>query len=216
MTETNQIIAALHSLLQADKAVTHRAARHRDKPLAKAVGWAAELADEPQLLTLSVVTAAVGLATGRRDVARAGARMLAAHLVAIGAKSVLKHTIDRSRPKHALETGEERFEPGTSDDHQQQSFASGHTAGMMAVTRAAAHEIDGMALPGMVATAAVAAAQPFAGNHYVTDVVAGAVIGLVAEALVGVAFDRWTWGEDANPLSNSSIENDLGRGNHVE
>lgn len=191
MTETNQITAALHSLLQADKAVTHRAARHRDEPLARAVGWAAELADEPQLITLSIVTAAVGLATGRRDVARAGARMVAAHLVAIGAKSVLKRTVDRSRPKHALETGEERFEPGTSDDHEQQSFASGHTAGMMAVTRAVAHEIEGLALPGAVATAAVAAAQPVAGNHYVSDVAVGAVIGWAAEALVGMAFDRW-------------------------
>ena len=194
MTDTD-IKTALEPVLNVDKAVTHGAARHRHRPSAKAVGWAADWADEPPLLAFSGGVAAGGFALGRRDIARAGLRMLAAHTVAIGAKSVLKNTVDRTRPKQAMKTGEERFEPGTSDDHEQQSFASGHTAGMMAVTRAAAHEIDGVALPGALVTVTVAAAQPVAGNHYISDVLVGAAIGWAAERLVGLAFNRWTWGK---------------------
>lgn len=204
MMITDRLKSTVETVLEADKAVTHRVARHRHKPAAKAVGWAGDLADEPPLLALSAGTALVGLVLGRRDIARAGLRMLAAHMVAIGAKSVLKNTIDRTRPKRAIKTGEERFEPGTSHDHEQQSFASGHTAGMMAVTRAAAHEIDGVAVPGALLTVAVAAAQPVAGNHYVTDTLAGAAIGWASEAMVGLVFDAWTWGADSGEVKRAS------------
>ena len=198
MRETIQDVG--RTVLAADKNTTHALARYRDAPLAKAWAKVAELADEPPLLTLTLGTAAVGLIVKRRDLTRAGLRAAAAHTIAIQTKSLLKNSIDRARPKHALVTGDERLEPGDSDDHELQSFPSGHTAGAVAVARAATHEIEGAAVPATLAAVAAVAAQPVAGNHYLSDMAAGAVIGWVAEALVGAVFDRWSWGREDEPV----------------
>ena len=69
-----------------DREVTHAVAKVRGNPLMKVVAFLAEVGDQPPLITASVGTLAIGLATGRRDLARGGARMLASHLVATGAK----------------------------------------------------------------------------------------------------------------------------------
>ena len=124
----------------ADLAVTHRAAKHRHDPLVKAAGAAAEIADQPPLIALSAGTALVGLVTRRPDLVRGGLRMLAAHGVATGIKTLIKHRVDRTRPKKALDDGEHRFELGRTHDHDLNSFPSGHLAGAVAVSRAAAHE----------------------------------------------------------------------------
>jgi len=181
---------ATDTVLDADHRATHAMARYRDNPLARAAGQAAEIADQPPLIALSIATAAVGLFTRRRDLVRGGARMLASHLVATGIKHGVKRSIDRTRPGPAMDEGEQRFEPGNSHDHDLNSFPSGHLAGAVAVSRALAHEVKGTALPVALATGAVAAAQAPAGNHYLTDMAAGAVIGWVAEAMVGLVFDR--------------------------
>lgn len=202
MTDTARQVGA--AALAADKNATHAAARHRKAPLIKAWAKLAQLADEPPLLTLSLGTAAVGLLLRRRDLTRAGVRAAAAHALAIQAKSLLKNGIDRARPKHALTTGDDRLEPGDSDDHALQSFPSGHTAGAVAVARAAAHEIEGAALPATLAAGVAVAAQPMAGNHYLSDLAVGAAIGWAAEALVGAAFDHWTWGRQDEVAQTSS------------
>jgi len=182
--------AAAETVLEADRRATHKAARYRDTPLARAAGQAAEIADQPPLIALSVATAAVGLFVRRPDLVRGGTRMLAAHLVATGIKHVVKRSVDRTRPSRAISDGEHRFEPGSSHDHDLNSFPSGHLAGAVAVSRALAHEVKGSALPAALATGAVAAAQAPAGNHYFTDMAAGAAIGWAAEAAVGLVFDR--------------------------
>lgn len=182
-------------IVRVDKALSHRLARHRHHPLAKAAGWAAEAADQPQLIGLSLATIAAGAVAGRRDLVRGGARMLAAELLATTGKAAIKRLIDRSRPGHALASGDHRFRGGDSDEHELTSFPSGHTAGAVAVSLAAAREIDGVGLPAALATAGVAAAQAPSGHHYLGDVAAGAAIGWLAEALVDAAFARWdaTW-----------------------
>lgn len=175
---------------QADLDATHSAARHRDAPVVKATGLLAEIADQPQLIALSIATALIGLAARKPALARGGARMLAAHLAATLAKSAIKHSIDRTRPARALEDGAHRFEAGDSGDHELSSFPSGHTAGAVAVSRAIARDVEGAAAPAALATIAVAAVQPVAGKHYLSDLVAGAAVGWVAEALVSAVFDR--------------------------
>nr|WP_257015686.1 phosphatase PAP2 family protein [Sphingomonas melonis] len=116
--------------------------------------------------------------------------MLAAHLVATGIKSAIKHSIDRTRPAKAIDDGQHRFEAGDSHDHDLSSFPSGHTAGAVAVARAASREIDGAATPAALGVAAVAAIQPVAGNHYLSDVLVGGAIGWASEALVDALFNR--------------------------
>lgn len=173
-----------------DRQVTHSVAKARHHPAMKVIGFLSEVADQPPLIAASVGTLAIGLATGRRDLARGGARMLASHLLATGAKLAIKNRIARTRPSAALDKGEHRFELCEDGDHDETSFPSGHTAGAVAVTLAASREIEGVAAPGLAATAAVAVAQAPAGNHYLLDVVVGGAIGWATEAVVSAVFDR--------------------------
>lgn len=178
------------AVVAADKRATHRLASKRGHPAVKLAAGVAELGDQPPLIALSLATAAIGLATRRADLTRGGVRMLAAHLAATGAKNLIKHAVDRARPRHAIETGDDRFTPGDGDDHELTSFPSGHTAGAVAVARAASRDVDGAALPAGLAVAAIAAVQAPSGHHYLLDVAAGAAIGWVAEAMVSAALDR--------------------------
>lgn len=187
MGKTKQTVAAV---AEADRRATHAAAARRDAPLVKAIGFLAEAADQPPLIVASVATLAVGVAMRRADLARGGARMLLAHLLATAAKSAIKHRINRNRPGHALDGAGTHFAPGNSRDHEESSFPSGHTAGAVAVARAASRDIAGVGLPATLAAGAVAAAQAPAGHHYLSDVVAGAAIGWAVEAMVSAVFDR--------------------------
>ncbi|WP_267395814.1 MULTISPECIES: phosphatase PAP2 family protein [unclassified Sphingomonas] len=175
---------------QADREVTHKAASVRHLPVVRLAGLLGEVGDQPQLILASVGTIAAGLLGGRRDLVRGGARMLAAHLVATAAKSVIKQSFDRSRPEKALADGQTHFARGDSHDHELNSFPSGHTAGAVAVARAASRDIEGAAVPGAIGAAAVAAVQAPAGHHYLSDVVVGAAVGWVSEAVVSAVFDR--------------------------
>lgn len=180
----------LKKAAKAERELVHAAAAHRGHPAAKTAGLLAEVADQPELIAASVGTLVVGLATRRGDLIRGGARMLTAHLVATAAKAVVKHSFDRTRPARAMKDGRHRFEPGDSGDHELNSFPSGHTAGAVAVARAVSRDIDGAAPPLALATGAIAATQPVTGAHYLSDVVAGAVIGWASEAVVSLIFDR--------------------------
>jgi membrane-associated phospholipid phosphatase len=186
----SEIERAAKSVEQADRDVTLKAAEHRDRPVVKAVGFLAEIGDQPQLVATSIGTTVIGLIARRPDMIRGGVRMLAAHAAATFVKSAIKSSIDRTRPAKAIEDGKARFEPGDSDDHEQTSFPSGHTAGAVAVARAAARDIEGAGAPAAVITGMVAAAQPINGKHYLSDLVVGAAVGWIAEALVSAVFDR--------------------------
>ena len=181
---------AAKSVEKADRAVTHKAAAHRDTPIVKATGFLAEIGDQPQLVATSLGTVVIGLVARRPDMIRGGVRMFAAHAAATFVKSAIKSSIDRTRPEKAIEDGKARFEPGDSDDHAQTSFPSGHTAGAVAVARAVSRDIDGAGAPAALVTGVVAAAQPLNGKHYLSDVVVGAAVGWIAEALVSAVFDR--------------------------
>ncbi|MCK8457958.1 phosphatase PAP2 family protein [Sphingomonas faeni] len=185
-----EIKQAAKAVAKADRDVTHKAAEHRDKPVVKATGFLAEIGDQPQLVVTSIGTVVIGLISRRPDVIRGGVRMLAAHAAATFVKSAIKSSIDRTRPATAIEDGKARFEPGKSDAHEQTSFPSGHTAGAVAVARAIARDVDGAGAPAALISSAVAAAQPVNGKHYLSDLVVGAAVGWVAEALVSAVFDR--------------------------
>lgn len=185
---------AARKAAKADRRLTHRAARRRDTPAMRVLGFLGEAADQPQLITAAVGTIAAGLVGRRRDLVRGGTRMLAAHLLATAAKSAIKRSIDRTRPAKALRDGSHRFAPGHSDDHEMNSFPSGHTAGAVAVARAVTREFDGAAAPAALGVGAIAAIQPAAGNHYLSDVIVGGAIGWIAEAVVDALFDSATRG----------------------
>lgn len=167
----------------ADIEQTHRATTHPDGPAAQMAGKASELAGQPPLIAISAATILLGAAMRRPAVLRSGVRMLASHLLATGVKSVLKASIDRTRPARAVKEGH-RIERGSgAGDSSLNSFPSGHTAGAVAVAQAVATESTAAGLPLQVAALGVAAMQPVRGKHYVSDVLAGATIGWVAERI---------------------------------
>ena len=97
--------------------------------------------------------------------------MLASHLLATGAKTVLKGAINRTRPARAVKEGH-RLEKGDG----------------AAVAEAIAAELPRAALPARLAAAGVGLVQPHRGKHYLSDVAAGAMIGWVAARAVDAAW----------------------------
>lgn len=188
MSDTAKTIA--RRIEATDRALTHDAASHRHSLPVRIADVFGELADQPQLITASLATVAAGLVGRRPDMVRGGVRMLAAHIVATAVKSAIKRSIDRTRPAKAIEDGDHTFQPGNDHSHDQSSFPSGHTAGAVAVARAISKEIDGAAVPATLGVGAVAAIQPAAGNHYLSDVIVGGAIGWLSEALVDMALER--------------------------
>jgi membrane-associated phospholipid phosphatase len=155
----------------------------------KALSPAAKATDEPPLLALGLGTLALGTLLKRPTVIRSGARMVASHLVATGLKTVLKASVDRTRPNVAGSRPQLKKGSGT-EDTDRNAFPSGHTAGAVAVAQAVAHEVPGMAVPARAVAGAAGALQVPRGAHYLTDVIAGAAVGWLAERIAGVAMKR--------------------------
>lgn len=183
----SKVTKAAKTLGRLDRKLTHKAAKHRDDPAVKALGTVSEAADQPPLLLLGVGTIVVGAVLRQPVMLRTGVRMLASEIVATAIKTVIKRSVDRTRPETAIESGEHRFEPGTSNDHEQTSFPSGHTAGAVAVAGALAKDVPVMAAPVYALAAGVAAVQMPRGKHYMLDTVVGAAIGFVAQRAASAA-----------------------------
>jgi hypothetical protein len=177
-------------LEKADIAVAETLVPHRNDKLVKAVGGASEVTDQPPLYGLSGAVVVAGLITGNRRLVRAGARMLAAHVTAIGIKNLLKRSIDRTRPKLIAEGRYERG-PGKRFESDYNSFPSGHTASAIAVARAMGRDYPEHQTLALAAASVTSAVQVVRSNHYLSDVAAGATIGLVAEAAVDRLFTQF-------------------------
>lgn len=172
----------------ADIAVAQAAAPLRDNPLVRVAGTLSEIGDQPQLVALSVATIGAGLWRVDARLVEAGARMLASHLLATGIKAAIKHAVDRTRPHVMNEEGRYRRGPGEHDEGSYNSFPSGHTAGAVAVARAAARMYPEQAGPAYAAAAAIALVQVPRGAHYLSDIAAGAAIGWAAETTVNAVW----------------------------
>jgi len=110
--------AAHDALMKADKAALDATAPYEKTKLVKLLAWLSEIGDQPQLLTLSGGLFAVGLARRDRRMAHAGARMIAAHLLATAAKNFVKHRVDRTRPRSVNGKGGHKPgpQPGQGED----------------------------------------------------------------------------------------------------
>lgn len=180
-------------LEQADARIAAALGPHHDHPVIAAVGKASEIADQPPMLALTAATALAGFVLRRPALLRAGLRMLASEIVATGIKTRIKHRVDRTRPHKMLDEGRyvlRHAGEAASHDGPWSSFPSGHTAGAVAVARALTREYPGAALPVAAAAGAVAAIQLPRRKHFPTDVVVGAAIGWLAEALVNAGIRK--------------------------
>ena len=172
-----------NAIEQADVAIAQKAGEYRDTPVVKALGTLSELADQPPMIAICALTLATGLVTRRPRLALTGARMLASHLTATRMKTVVKKSIDRTRPNILVE--ENRYETGKGkhDEHDYNSFPSGHTAGAVAVARAVARDYPGAAPVAYSLAAIVAFIQIPRCRHYLSDITAGAVVGWAGEMI---------------------------------
>lgn len=177
-------------LAEAEHKASAKVAKHRGHPLVAIPGSLSEIADQPPLTVLAGGSLVLGLVLRQPALARAGARMLAAHAIATGLKTVLKSSVDRTRPARALADGGHTLKKGGgTDDPSLNSFPSGHTAGAVAAAEAIASEIPAAALPARLAAGAVGAVQLPRGKHYLSDVAAGAAIGWLSERIADAALD---------------------------
>ena len=172
---------------RADIAVGDAVAPGSNNLWVRAAGQLSELADQPPLITICAAAFAAGVILRNGRLARAGGRMLAAELLATQMKSTVKHRVDRTRPHVRANGGV--YKAGKGHDHASamNSFPSGHTAGAVAVARAYAREYPERAAAAYGLAAATGAIQVPRGKHYPTDVLAGLIVGLAAEAGVYVA-----------------------------
>ncbi|WP_301288586.1 MULTISPECIES: phosphatase PAP2 family protein [Methylorubrum] len=158
-------------------------ARAKDHPAVQAMGSASEIGSWQALFALSATALALGMVARDRRLARAGQNMLAAGIVASLVKTTIKRTVHRTRPNVFMDEGlYSRGRPGTGDGPWQ-SFPSGHAALSVAVARSVARAYPGFAAPAYCAAAAIATTQVVRGAHFPADVMAGAVIGIAAEAV---------------------------------
>ena len=169
---------------KADVAVAKAMAPARQFGIVRALGTLSEVGDQPQMRLLCAGVIGAGLWRGDAKMVNAGVRMLVAHSLATVAKSVIKHRVDRTRPSLLVEEGRYAMAAGTSREHDESSFPSGHTAGAVAVAGTFAKDYPEYRAPAYAAAALVAALQIPRCTHYPSDVGAGAVLGAATAALV--------------------------------
>jgi undecaprenyl-diphosphatase len=150
--------------------------------------WLRRLSDEgdrvgkgESLIVVSAVFLAAGYALRRPPLKRAGWEMLVAHLVAGGLNTVLKHVVGRGRPKF-MHGDHSEFVPfgGSGWD----SFPSGHSMATFAVATVLAVRFPKVRWPVIFIALAVSLSRLFRASHFLTDIVAGAVLGVLVGAIV--------------------------------
>ncbi len=176
---------ALRKVESADLKVARTVSIAKSDPVGKWTRRFAEIGDQPPLVAISLGVIVAGLVGGHDRLRRTGFRMLTAHSLSTIAKLAGKDRIDRTRPG-ALNEKSYRLTKGGSRDGRLRSMPSGHSAGIVAIAGAIAADYPRAFVPVAAASVAVGAAQLPSRNHYLSDVVVGAGIGLVVAGLA-----RW-------------------------
>lgn len=192
MTELKHLpdVEAAVPLEELDAAVADVLVPHAESGAIKVLGAVSDLSDQEPIYAGAAAVLTVAAVARHGPTWRAGTRVLAAHLFATALRGIVKDLVDRTRPDAAARRGEYVFCEGEHHESDFNSFPSGHTAGAVAVARAIGREYPSarpVAL-GLAATAGVA--QVVRSKHFVSDVMAGAVIGWAAETLIDALISR--------------------------
>jgi membrane-associated phospholipid phosphatase len=185
---SDERLASLSLAERADIGTVRALAPVLNSRAGQALGRLGNLADEPPLLALSGLLCGLGLLTGRPRLARAGARMIAAHLLATALKEAGKDRIDRSRPEALIDKNRYQMNWGRSERAALRAFPSGHSAGSVALARAASRELP-VARFAYPLAALMGALQVFRRAHFPGDVLAGVLLGLAAEETTSRIFE---------------------------
>jgi membrane-associated phospholipid phosphatase len=173
-----------------DAAIADVLVPYAEKTVVQALGTVSDLSDQEPLYAASAAVLATAAVMRDGPTWRTGTRILASHLLATALRGVVKKLVDRTRPDAAVRRGNYVLREGRRHDSDFNSFPSGHTAGAVAVAIAVGRDNPGARLPAMSLAAAAGVTQVLRSKHYVTDVIAGAIIGAAAEVLVDALIVR--------------------------
>jgi membrane-associated phospholipid phosphatase len=180
----------LSKLEKLDVVVAERLEPVRKSFPVRVIGPAADLGDQPPLYAITGGVIAAGAVTRDWRLVGAGARMMAAHVAATAAKTILKLSIDRTRPPAAA-NGHYEMREGRRYEPAYNSFPSGHTASSIAVARALGRSYPRQHEAALAAAGTIATLQVARGKHFLGDVIAGVALGLVAEKAVDLILRRF-------------------------
>lgn len=150
----------------------------------KTIGEISDFSDQEPIYAGAAAFLFVAAAMRDGPTWRAGTRVIAAHLLATGLRGVIKQMVDRTRPDAAAKLGRYVFAKGRRRDSDYSSFPSGHAAGALAVALAVGRDYPRGRWPAIGVAVAASLAQILRSKHYVSDVVAGAAVGLAAETAI--------------------------------
>lgn len=131
---------------------------------------------------------ACGWWLGRRNLIAAGWQSLVAHGTVALLVTVLKHVVGRPRPKFSHAGGVQLW---PSMDNGFDSFPSGHAAATFAVAAVLAKRYPSAGWFWHGIAVFVAFSRILRGSHFVTDVMTGALLGMVAGWVVSRPFKEW-------------------------
>lgn len=140
------------------------------------------------LVAASVGLLAIGWFFSKATVKAAGIQTLLAHGLAALVANGLKHLIGRPRPKFA-HSGEWQLTPTWASGLD--SFPSGHSAASFAVATVLAKRFPAVGPLCLGIAAFVALSRILRGSHFPTDVLGGAVAGVISGAIAGASLKQW-------------------------
>lgn len=187
--DPDKISAGVETVARWDRSAGDALTVYRSSTAMKVLGPMSDIADQWPLFGLCAFVTVAGLYRKDRGLAVTGGEMALAMLTATTLKNIVKDRIDRTRPSVIADGGSYVFQRGDHDVTELDSFPSGHTAGAVAVARVVARRHPRQGGVALVTACAVAATQMPRGKHYPSDLLAGALVGLLAEQ---VSSELWT------------------------
>jgi undecaprenyl-diphosphatase len=141
-----------------------------------------------RLLLISALFLAAGWIFSKPILKTAGIQTLVAHGIAALLSNGLKHLLGRPRPKF-VHSGEWQFTPSWASGLD--SFPSGHTTASFAVATVVAKRFPPFGPLCVSVAAFVALSRVLRGSHFPTDVLGGAVLGVVSGSLASAPWKEW-------------------------
>jgi membrane-associated phospholipid phosphatase len=149
------------------------------------LAWLSDVGDQVGgsefLLCVSALLLAVGYAYKLNLWKIAGWDTLVVHAVAGVASTALKHFVGRARPKF-MHVGVSEFSPFAGNGWD--SFPSGHTTCSFAIATVLAVRFPKLRWGVFGIALAISASRLLRGSHFLTDIIAGAVLGVLIAVVV--------------------------------
>ena len=140
------------------------------------------------LVAVSVTLLALGWFFSKPSIKTAGIEALLAHGFAALLANGLKHVIGRPRPKF-VHSGDWQFTPSLVSGLD--SFPSGHAAASFAVATVMAKRFPAVGPLVLAIAAFVALSRVLRGSHFPTDVMGGAVLGVLSGSVAAAPLKQW-------------------------